>query len=542
MRTFWLAALLLITAQTFAFAQPDEADEARFVRRIIAFWQDGDDAIVEAEITQFFVQYPQSPYRDSMQILLGDMQWKQHHYERALIHYAAVQDADLCQKIHLKQLDCLYRLQLYESLVKEAKLVEQLNSPEDALEAFYYAEALFYNQRIGEAADWYRKLLGTSHEVNALLALSTIHNTIGAYSEAAEMQLLLAEKLPERRKEMLERASKTAFAKTLLLFEWGDYESFLKESSSLSLAGIDLYRGQAYAELGRYEEAQAALLPLLEEKIEPAVLLTLILSACELNQTERAEKWAEQFEKEFPQTSSLAKVLQALAQLKTRQKQFQEAAALFVRLSEEFDAESPLALAQEFEQKGELEMALALYSRQNSPAAQLLGTRLAFARIPPEKHTVTHPETLALLKALKDLQMRRQFQNEPLHLEAAIDYAAFRSSLEPPEKQYEQQLQLLLRFKEELTSQEGLWAKDYHATRLKTPEKADLYQAYLMLIDAHIFRLESRLKRRERQIKEEAAAELYKNLLQGKFAVSKYVVDQAQSGLEQLKPELTPER
>ena len=173
-------------------------------------------------------------------------------------------------------------------------------------------------------------------------------------------------------------------------------------------------------------------------------------------------------------------------------------------------------------------------------ASKLNYARLAFELLSPEKKNIQDPEMQTILNYLKDLQIRKKISQEPLHLEAAIDYAFMRASLENRERQDSQILQLLIRAKEDFTSKEGIWAKDYESSRKRDPEKDRIYQAYLMLMDAHIAKFEAKKAEKEGKLfekeqKEDAAKALYKSLLQGDFAVTQYVMDQAKSGLEQPK-------
>lgn len=208
------------------------------------------------------------------------------------------------------------------------------------------------------------------------------------------------------------------------------------------------------------------------------------------------------------------------------------------------------ALANAYKSQGKTTQALETYKtlattvKSSDPfvinASKLQWARLAFDDLPQNKHTIENQEMMAILKALKDLQIRKSLSQEPLHLEAAIDYATIRSSLEPEDKRDEQMRFQLLRVKEDFTSREDLWSKDYYASRLKLPEKDFIYQAYMMLIDAHVARVEARIAEKsgmmpEMEAKNEAALAIYKSLLKGKFAVSKYLVDQAKSGLMDLK-------
>src|SRR5262249_16660286 len=124
-------------------------------------------------------------------------------------------------------------------------------------------------------------------------------------------------------------------------------------------------------------------------------------------------------------------------------------------------------------------------------ASKLQWARLAFATLPQSKHTIEDQDMMAILKALKDLQIRKSLAQEPIHLEAETDYATIRAPLEPEDKRDEQLRFQLLRIKEDYTSREDLWSKDYYASRQKLPEKDFIYHAYMMLIDAHTAHVEA---------------------------------------------------
>lgn len=207
------------------------------------------------------------------------------------------------------------------------------------------------------------------------------------------------------------------------------------------------------------------------------------------------------------------------------------------------------AKANALKEKGDHANAIEHYSRlidQSKPsdffvsnAAKLQWSRLHFISLPTHKKTIEDGEMIAILKTLKDIQIRKSLSQEPIHLEAALDYAMMRSSLESESQRQEHLLFLLKRIKEDFTDKGDLWSKDYHASREQNPVKNTLYQAYMMLIDAHLARLEAILietngNELAREAKLEAAQAIYENLLTGKYAVTKYLINQASAGLENI--------
>jgi tetratricopeptide (TPR) repeat protein len=166
--------------------------------------------------------------------------------------------------------------------------------------------------------------------------------------------------------------------------------------------------------------------------------------------------------------------------------------------------------------------------------------RLLWKQMPLNLRKADNPELIILLKHLKNLQVRRNLAHEPIHLEAALDYIQMSLDLEPPEKKAGQALLLFKQAKEEIIGQEDIVSKDYQATRLLLPEKDTVYQAYLMFIDARIAQLESEMAEKkhnmlEMESKQEIARMIYRTLIQGEFAVSKYLTFLAKSHL----PEVT---
>jgi tetratricopeptide (TPR) repeat protein len=172
-------------------------------------------------------------------------------------------------------------------------------------------------------------------------------------------------------------------------------------------------------------------------------------------------------------------------------------------------------------------------------AAKLFNARLAFELMPDEEKNIRNSKIVNILQNLKDLQIRKTLAHEPLHLEAALDYAAIRASLEPKGAQSKQQYTLLLKAKESFTCQDDLCSKEYQASRLRYPDKERIYQAYLMLFDAHILKHEAEMAalnghQDEAALKKSAAIEMYNTILKEKFSVSKYLHDQAVLNLNEL--------
>jgi hypothetical protein len=217
-----------------------------------------------------------------------------------------------------------------------------------------------------------------------------------------------------------------------------------------------------------------------------------------------------------------------LASLYGEQKRLEEAQLLLERivpLKQTTELEAKLKLAEIYVMKGERELAKALYQKLEEVAqlAIAYAARLALARldfpVAPEKN----------LKKLQELAVRKSLANEPIHLEAALDYAEFKASLLPEGEQPKHLLELLLHVKESFTNQTDIWSKDYHAAREFLPEKDLIYQAYMRYLDARIYTLQARLTQdpMEGKSKINAARALFSTLCHGKYAVTNYLKERS---------------
>lgn len=186
------------------------------------------------------------------------------------------------------------------------------------------------------------------------------------------------------------------------------------------------------------------------------------------------------------------------------------------------------ALGNAYEQLGRGESALACYNQIITVEPYLQqATKLRIARL---KILQGKEKIESLLNELNQLQINKSLNTEPVHLEAAYDYAKYYSRGD-----LKRLLKLLGAAKEAFTSQKDIPAKEYHALRGTNQRLDHVYQAYLMLFDARIAQTEGDLAKRKDPVeasrKYAIAKELYETLLSEKFAISKYLVDQAQSSL-----------
>ncbi len=91
--------------------------------------------------------------------------------------------------------------------------------------------------------------------------------------------------------------------------------------------------------------------------------------------------------------------------------------------------------------------------------------------------------------------------------------------------------------KQDFSSEEDLCSKDYHAEKKKYQTKNRLWEAYMRYVNARIYLLESIIAKKmgqstEAKTKENAARALFSTLCQGKYAISRFLVQQARQGIQ----------
>jgi hypothetical protein len=172
-------------------------------------------------------------------------------------------------------------------------------------------------------------------------------------------------------------------------------------------------------------------------------------------------------------------------------------------------------------------------------AAQLEASRISYQTCPLQNRSLENVEIVDALKSFKDLQMKRVAAQEPIHLEAALDYSDLRVSLEPDENRNELHYRLLKRVKEEFSNQDTIPAKEYHQYFQERPYKKALYQLYMQLIDGHIALVEAKMAQMKQDVEEmlkkkHLALSLYSQLLKNSMiSQQEYVSSAVNKGIKE---------
>ncbi|MCB1107677.1 MAG: hypothetical protein KDK76_06250 [Chlamydiia bacterium] len=159
-------------------------------------------------------------------------------------------------------------------------------------------------------------------------------------------------------------------------------------------------------------------------------------------------------------------------------------------------------LAMVYEALGEKEKAFETFSFIHAQAnhfptalachASLEASRLHFELIEEGMRNEKNEEILSILNDLKELQIRKNANSEPMHLEAALEYAKIRSVISNADEQDARYLFFLSRIKDDFTSSEDLVTQDYLVNLGRDTGKRQIFDAYMKFIDAEKIRLEAK--------------------------------------------------
>lgn len=127
-----------------------------------------------------------------------------------------------------------------------------------------------------------------------------------------------------------------------------------------------------------------------------------------------------------------------------------------------------------------------------SNVAALESARLHFALLNESCKTESNQEVMSILNDLKELQIRKNVDSEPTHLEAALDYANIRSETGEARERDSRYLFFLKRIQDDFTSQEDLMAQDYRINLSQDLHKKQMFDAYMKFIDAEKYRIKAK--------------------------------------------------
>lgn len=135
-----------------------------------------------------------------------------------------------------------------------------------------------------------------------------------------------------------------------------------------------------------------------------------------------------------------------------------------------------------------------------SEYANLHANRLQFYMLPENSRQSDDSRVVAILNQLKELQIRKHVQSEPIHLEASLEYAWIRAHVADHEESLDKYLFFLNRMKDDYQNAEDPILARYNKQLLDNQEKAELQELYLGFLEAEILRTEASIAQRNNEI------------------------------------------
>ncbi len=149
------------------------------------------------------------------------------------------------------------------------------------------------------------------------------------------------------------------------------------------------------------------------------------------------------------------------------------------------------------------------------------------------------PHQARITQLFRDLQVSISLKQEPLHLEAALDAALFNALPDLVNHNYSSLIKELKVVKELFSDRGNLCTLEYQEMRSYLPQKDQLYQNYMLLIEARIVHLEAKIANQEGQKKlykekKQLAYALFESFQKNAQTHSPYFLNQVQLELQSI--------
>ena len=361
----------------------------------------------------------------------------------------------------------------------------ELSAKEDPDQSFYKEQLVADLELLKESTPFF-----TEQEFcDWQFLLAKTHYALHAYEKAYAILAPLSERsFPQRANAFLLMA---LLQKESSLELFCDYaEQALEQNADLiEIAQVHIALFNAYLERSRQEPALLEiaadhLFSAFQKNGQLAPDNLLWLANYYYAQSSTSELAAGRAASLFEKYNPVKDVAYQLAHLYSQQNRTEEQVLLLERQDQtHLDPKSQLLLAEGYARLGQTKQASALFDSLVAAEPFIRSPTSASACLQLIRLTRTQEDFSRERAAasLKNLILQRNLANEPIHLEAALDYVDLQAG-----SNVEKKLSLLIQAKEEFESASTLLSKDYQEARRKLPEKDLLYQAYLRLFDAEI--------------------------------------------------------
>ncbi|MCC6127900.1 MAG: hypothetical protein IT584_01725, partial [Chlamydiae bacterium] len=334
-----------------------------------------------------------------------------------------------------------------------------------------------------ELSDWQFHLAKTYYEIHDYKKAYTLLEPLlkqGSFPQLANSYLLMALLQKDRSTQLFCRYAEKALS----------LQASLVDSSQVHIALFNAYLEQSHEHPELLEKA--------------ADHLFAAFSALSTLQTENLDWLAAYYytrAEESPTASERAiRLLESsartpmnsyrLAKLYCQHHRIEEQVALLEPLKDELDLEAKLLLAEGYARLEKRESAIELFEAivAASPTTRNLTGASASLQAIRLKRAQGMLSLEEAANGLKNLILQRRLSNEPVHLEAALEYIALQSENDPAKR-----IALLKKTKIDFESTEDLLSNDYQQSRAKLPAKDHIYELYFRFFDADICLCETKL-------------------------------------------------
>lgn len=369
MKSWILSTGCLLFAATSVMVPQEKLtpQEAFFLRRVTEFWKDRDYTHVKKQIEEFLAANDTSNIHNNLYALMGDILYQESDYAGALATYNKISDALLIEKTIGRKSQCLYLGGHYEEVIEALGPVIREDKKMEHQEElrFILADSLFRKMRATtdsviqkelaiQAKPYLLALFNTSYQDKVLLPLAEIHRELSEPKEASPLYLMLAEKMPLQKEELLlqaaalqmefdplsalgtfqqvvdlggNKASEAAYQELLLLFQNDRFSDLISRSPKIEmhLSGerktlFEFCLARSYFKLEQLPEAIDHFSRFIAQEPEGtphkrAAFLTLIHCAQKTENGSLFDQVLAQFLKDFPKDEEAGKVLLLHAQM-----------------------------------------------------------------------------------------------------------------------------------------------------------------------------------------------------------------------------------
>lgn len=199
-----------------------------------------------------------------------------------------------------------------------------------------------------------------------------------------------------------------------------------------------------------------------------------------------------------------------------------------------------LELAKAYEKDGQIQHALNSFrflvkssgkiSSMVASTAQLHLAKLEYQLLKPQQRVSENPEMISILHTLKDLQIQKKLRCEPIHLEAALQYAEIREALADDHQEGKNGLFFYKRMMEDFDGVGDPISEEYNRLRDENPEKGGIVNAYMHYLDAQMLLCQAKMARKEKKLDkalqfEEEALQTLNTLLTYEEYLQPYLYD-----------------